>query len=250
MIKRKQRIFVVLATLALLVPLQACSRYPSTYSAEAIEGWVVDGETKKPLEGVIATANWQLEIGTVGGNVPAGQMMVMETVTDKNGRFYFSGWGPKRRPRGDFSLLASRPHLVHRDPQLLLFKRGYRYHRLQNKVVTDYNKGPLRKSDWNGKAIELKKFTGSAEEYARSFERFNNELGHIVADNPEHCYWKDIPRTVMSMQRQRELLEKKGINPHTLSTIDERLFTNDEYFSKKGTPPCGSPKEFFQKFKR
>src|SRR6266849_1854255 len=85
------RIFALIC----LLPLQACA---TTYSAEPIEAWVVDADSGQPIEGVVVTANWELEIGTLGGNIPVGQIMVMETVTDQKGRFYFPAWGPKAVP--------------------------------------------------------------------------------------------------------------------------------------------------------
>ena len=74
--------FIVLG--GVIFSLQACS---NTYSAKAIEAWVVDAETKKPLEGVIVVAHWELNYGLEGGG--AYQLQVMEDVTDKKGRFYF-----------------------------------------------------------------------------------------------------------------------------------------------------------------
>ena len=66
---------------------------PMRYTAEPIEGWVVDKENGQPLEGVIVVAHWQLEGGFEGG-YPMGQMRVLETLTDAQGRYYFAGWGP------------------------------------------------------------------------------------------------------------------------------------------------------------
>jgi hypothetical protein len=81
----------LVVTLALwALALSACERY----SADPIEAWVVDASSGAPLEGVIVTANWQ-RTGGFEGSYPKGQMMVMETTTDKKGRFQFSGWGPK-----------------------------------------------------------------------------------------------------------------------------------------------------------
>ena len=237
------RVFSLLVLL-LLLSLNACSRYPSTYSAEAIEAWVIDGKTKKPIEGVVVTANWELEVGTLGGNIPAGQLMVMESMTDKSGRFYFPSWGPKRRPRGTFNLFASRPHLVYSDPQLLLFKRGYEYLRLRNKIISDYNTGGLRKSDWSGRTIELKPFAGTIKAYENQFEWFNRYLERVAADVPEECGWKKIPNTIRAMNRERMHLIAQGVDPNTLSSIDQRLLLNDEYFAKKGG--CGSPRALLE----
>lgn len=82
-----------------LVGLPACaSPYPSHYSAEAIEAKVIDADTKKPIEGVIVTASWQL-LGGMEGSLPIGQMQVMETQTGSDGVFRFPAWGPLKRPK-------------------------------------------------------------------------------------------------------------------------------------------------------
>src|SRR6266540_7096039 len=112
--KRSWRYGFIGLLLVWLMSLHACS----TYSAKPIEAWVVDEETKQPLEGVIVVANWELRYGLEGG---AYQLTIMETVTDKNGRFYFPGWGPKAIPKE----LPSGARLKEDDPGLLFYKHGY-----------------------------------------------------------------------------------------------------------------------------
>ncbi|MHB8535099.1 MAG: peptidase associated/transthyretin-like domain-containing protein [Sulfuricaulis sp.] len=164
-----ERLLKILFVLGALVSLPACAG-PLTYSAEPIEAWVVDAKTKQPLEGVVVTANWQLEEGTLGGSVPAGQLMVLESVTDKNGRFFFPAWGPKRVPKG---------HLVNDDPQLLLFMSGYEYQRLNNPYSSnrELRLRPVRRSVWSGRTIELKKFVGTPKQRLEMLERSIPSLG-------------------------------------------------------------------------
>src|SRR3990172_3705709 len=91
--------FLPALLLIFCLPLTACALVSLKYSAEPIEARVVDAETKQPLEGVIVTANWELVEGTLaGGPRVLGQMMVMEAVTDANGRFSFPALGPKINP--------------------------------------------------------------------------------------------------------------------------------------------------------
>ena len=141
-------------------PLQGCAR---DYSATAIEAWIVDAETKLPLEGVIIVADWRLEFGLEGGQ--SAELKIMETVTDKNGRFYFPAWGPIEIPKD----LPSEARLKNRDPQILMFLNSY-----EPKIT--YNERPIksmgmhgksvRSWDGNGKTIELKKFKGEMKDYA------------------------------------------------------------------------------------
>jgi len=228
--------------LAMLLPVSACAGYHSlTYTAESIEAKVIDAETKQPLEGVVVVAHWELERGTMGGNVPAGQLMVMEAVTDREGKFSFPGWGPKT-VRDSF--------LVDKDPRLLFFKSGYRYLALRN----EYNSSRelrthlIRRSEWRGKSIEMKPFKGMGEKYVEYFKDFNRELDLIISRKPEDCEWKKIPRTITAMLRERKVLEDSGIR--YAFSIDQQLLISDEYFTKKGGIECGSPKEFIKGLER
>lgn len=226
-----------LLVIGTMLPLVACATgYPSHYSAEAISAKVIDAETKQPIEGVIVTANWQL-LGGIEGLSPIGQMQVLETQTGPNGVFRFPAWGPLERSKG---------HLLNADPQLLLFKPGYEYRRLDNMLEAAWAKlrEPLRRSDWSGRIIVLKPFRGAIADYEDKFESFNRELERIAADNPKECGWKKIPNTIRAMNRERSRLISEGANPNTLSSIDKRLLMSDEYFTKKGG--CGSPKAFFE----
>ncbi len=191
--RSKRTVWMLL--LALSVP-PACTSSP-VYYAEAIEARVVDAETKQPIVGVVVTANWELEKGTLGGNVPVSQLVVMEAVSGQDGKFILPAWGSK---------LALLGHLVNKDPQLLLFKSGYEYRRLLNEFTVPYNQGPHRRSDWNGKTIELKPFRGKTEEYARDFQELNYDLRHVITGRPEECNWKKLPRTVRAMAKEKERL--------------------------------------------
>lgn len=153
--KRLLRIFMLGYALA---GLPACAT-PSVYSAESIRAWVVDAETKQPLEGVVVVAHWQLFYSTVGGRVPGGQLMVLESITDRDGKYTFPAWGPKKVPqykpqKGDIWIahipfFVPDSYLDNRDPQLLLFKSGYEYQRLANEVSSKTNMASVRRSQWN-----------------------------------------------------------------------------------------------------
>jgi hypothetical protein len=204
--------------------------FSKSYSAEPIEAWVIDAETKQPLEGVIVTANWQLEEGTFGGNVPVGQLMVMEAVTDKDGKFTFPAWGPIKPTKG---------HLVIRDPQLLLFKSGYKHVGLENEFTQNYNKGSVRHSEWNGKKIEMERFKGTLEEYGKHLGFMETSLETIIN---EDCNWKRIPRMMLAVSQQSGIFRDKGL--YALPSVD----SIDIKFRNR-VARCGSPKEFFRNYK-
>ena len=188
-----------LLVISSLLPLAACAN-TLTYSAEPITAQVIDADTQQPIKGVVVTANWQLEEGTFGGNVPAGQLMVMESVTDNEGKFSFPAWGPKRAPKG---------HLVADDPQLLLFKSGYEYRRLNNPYSSDreLRLRPVRRSVWNGRVIMLKPFGGSPDAYAKHL----SFMPLSWAYNGDDCEWKKIPQLVAAVNKQAIAFQRQGI---------------------------------------
>lgn len=204
---------------------------PPVYSAAAIEAWVVDADTGQPLEGVIVTANWELDRLIFRG-YPVGQMMVMETVTDAKGRFYFPAWGPRPRPLDGL--------LDYQDPQLLLFKSGYEFARVTNTANAPLNTSPLREPHWNGKIIKLKKFTGSLPEYSKKVA-FLDELLEFAFRHHD-CSWKHVPQMLTAIHQERLRLDEKGI-PSNLQSIEDREGRNTPDLTK-----CGSVKQFLRSY--
>lgn len=203
-----ERVLGTLLLLATTVSLPACAM-PLQYVIEPMEARIVDAETKQPIEGVVVVAHWELEHGTVGGNVPSGQLKVMESVTNKDGRFAFSGFGPET---------VWDSFLVNKDPELIIFKSGYEYRRLLNRYISDRELRTRRerRSDWNGKIVELKLFKGMMEEYARRLTSLEISLG--FAYRGDNCEWKSAPRMVASLFKEEVILSQKRIS-NSLSKI-------------------------------
>lgn len=225
----------VLAALMATSQMACTNSFPDTYSAEAIEARVIDAETQKPLDGVVIVAHWQLKGGMEGGNV-VGQLMILETVTDSNGRFAFPAWGPLKRTKGHFDTA---------DPQMLLFKPGYDPRVLDNErpeFWTKHAHESLRRSVHNGKTIEMKRFGGSLTSkeamrvYADRLSFFTGRMRFITDD----CQWKKVPKMVLALQDQREQFKKVGIIDGFYS-VD--YLPNDE-------KECGSVKEFFKRYQQ
>lgn len=207
----KQPLISVLVSLCSMLVLPACAS-PLKYSADPIEAWIIDAETKQPLENVIVVAHWELE--TTSRIVPhqtnsAGSLMVLETVTDKNGRFYFPAWGPKWH--------LGTGNLTDSDPELILFKSGYKYLRVSNSrhlrpaKYSDVGKpsgteskptGSKRISFWNGERIGLKPFRGTQKEYAEHLSSLDIDL-RFAYDN-ESCEMKQVPRMVVALHREEK----------------------------------------------
>jgi len=191
-------IFILLGAVASLV---ACAT-PLTYSAKEIHGQVVDAETGQPIEGVVVVAQWILfQVGS--GHGP--RLQIIETVTDKDGKYAFSAWGPK--PHAPFT------ELVDRDPEILIFKSGYEPRGLVNITARD---DAVRISDWDGKAVKLKKPQGDLESYAKKI------LYIISTSLPESGKeWKSFPRMVLALDAENRRLKSLGLKPGYRATSFE-----------------------------
>lgn len=202
-----------LLLIASFLSFQACS---NTYSAKPIEAWVVDAETKQPLEGVIVAAQWQLRYGWEGGG--AYPLTVMEAVTDKNGRFYFPAWGPKSIPEH----LPSEARLKDWDPAMVLYKKDYTYLMLTNDrpIRSMSGHGSLtRTSEWDGKTISLAKFRGPLEAYELNVILFTSFVDSIVRDTRD-CIWALAPRLIGALAEEEQRFIGKGLRRFADSNID------------------------------
>lgn len=156
----------------LLVPLSAGAGLfgsePWRYSAEPIEGRVLDRETGQPIEGAVVIAQWVLAKPLEGHETD--HWITIEAATDAEGRYRIPGWGPKWRPWFRW--------LTYYDPQLVIFKPGYWPLTLLNEDprTTPFNDAinprgsKVRKSYWNGQDILLLPFRIGAEISRRQLE--------------------------------------------------------------------------------
>lgn len=205
------------------LPLSGCA---TTYHAEAIEGWVVDAETGKPLEGVIIVAHWELKGGLEGG-VPIAQLQIFETVTDSNGRYFFPAWGPK--------VIPPTGELQGDSPGLLLFKSGYRSQRFVNFYWQTYGTSTFF---YNKKTLKLERFKGTLAEYAESLSSLSSTLWVTGFDvgyySGDYCGWKSFPRMLRALnQLEAEFRAARVVQ----GTVVTSLKSNDKILKEKG---CGS----------
>ena len=172
------------------------------YSSEPIEAWVVDEQTKKPLEGVIVVAQWQLVRDTYHNRVPVGTMMILETVTDAKGKFSFPAWGPLEN--------TTDGHLDHEDPLIYFFKPGYFLSGRSNDYAIPYSdKLSRRKWEWNGQTIALGLFPGTMEEYALHISSVSVNLLFPV-EYEDRCHFRKTPLLAEAFDRENSSLEARG----------------------------------------
>jgi hypothetical protein len=220
--------FLALGAALLWLPLAACNSMGSfafIYSADAIEGWVADAETGKPLEEVIVVAHWRLKGGFEGGT-PIRELQIFESVTDHSGRYYFPSWGPK---------FAFSGYLGDESPGILLFKQGYKFQRLMNDPYMDEN---TSRSQWNKKTVKVEPFTGTLEQYSQHLFGLNSDLwtaGFSVGyHSGDFCGWKSFPKMLRSMDELREKLEPLHLSGRSVAS---QLRSNDTQLRAAG---CGT----------
>jgi hypothetical protein len=183
------------------------SALPDAYSAAGIRGWVVDAETKQPLEGVHVVAQWILRTGLLSSR-HVERLKVLETVTDARGEYHFPEWGPEPRP--PLSALD-----WGYDPILRFFKPGYRPDGAANYSPPPDNDTELarRVSRWDGKTITLEPFRGTPERWAISLSDLQVGLswGQGTGDpaGRPNDNWKHMPRMVLAIVEQRRLLPEQ-----------------------------------------
>lgn len=227
----KQTTSTFLWTVLAMLPLSACA---TEYSAEPFSATVVDAESKLPLEGVVAVVSWKLEGGLEGGS-SRGPLMLLEAFTDEHGRFNIPSWGPKRAPGVLFH-----PHLHSDQPEIYLFKSGYRFRGVSN-VATGFEASPLIKNYWDGKTLELERFEGAPSAYAEHLSSLDDHLWRLTISSRAPCAWKDMPLMLGASMRQTTAFRDAGIKP---STFYAQLLANEDNLRD-----CGSVREFTEALK-
>ena len=235
-----RNLYALLSSALLALTLSACAT-PGLYSAQSIEARVVDAETEQPIKDVIVVAHWQLMGGLEGGN-PVGQLMVMEALSDEQGRFYFPAWEKWHWGQG---------WLGDEDPELIIFKSDFRYISVTNSEYTrplkyrDARKpsgSSKRISFWNGETIRMERFKGNAQEYAQHVYTLGRAL--YWARRGEQCEWQQIPQMLVAIHRLSEQFDSQNIKIRgwrggarvpKITDIDDQ-------------GKCGSAEEFFRAY--
>lgn len=205
-----------LLLLIALLQLTNSHAHPVEYYAKPISGKVVDYATKRPLEGVIVVAHWELfetGVGHAPGHV--GEMLkVIEVTTDQDGRYHIPGWGPLRRP--------SNKHLYNHDPELVFFRSGFYLEARRSVLRSNPSTENVRTSIWDGETIELLPFSGQPQEYtfwdgqvtvkvpiSGTREEYAARLGFFGSALDKN--WKLLPRMTRALQRELQELKRAGL---------------------------------------
>jgi hypothetical protein len=192
-------LFVALVTVACLFSTAADAQL--TFTADAINGKVVDDETGEPLAGVIVVAIWAVNESLVGrGN---DLLNVLETVTDKNGDYSFPAWGPKLIPFFTLSPLAI--FGSGDDPSVEYYKNDY-WPAHESNGMSDPERiasrnPPLGSFKANGKTIRLRKWDRKNE------REYYFQLSGMVIDLKGG--WRRYPRMTLAMDKIFQMLVQR-----------------------------------------
>ena len=113
---------LLIATGSLVMPLPSHAG-ASRISAQAVEGWVVDG-AGKPLPDVVVMAHWTLEGSMIGPTTR--ELTILETTTDASGHYFIPAWGPK-----DVSFPL---YMLSEGPVIHFFRSGYQFATKRNRT--------------------------------------------------------------------------------------------------------------------
>jgi hypothetical protein len=112
-------------------------------------------------------------------------------------------------------------------------------------VTEKVNTSSMRRSEWNGKTIKLKKFTGSVEKYAEHLGRFEDRLD-FAFDSDGNCEWKQIPHMIVAMHLENKRFRAQGLrnSSNYPSSLDDR----DEERSPAAKAKCGPVQEYLRSY--
>lgn len=143
------------------------------YRTDRINGTLIDGETKKPVQGAVINASWIMHPTKSGPITHGHRLFIQQVVSDSKGRFTITGWtGTKIPPKG-WSLSPGK------DPMISVFHENYSHLSLPNaelrkskkNVIGKKGKTKTLRSVWNKKTILLRpmiikpKKMNSSQEY-------------------------------------------------------------------------------------
>lgn len=179
------------------ISLQACA-LADIYNMQGMDGMVVDKATKQPIEGVMVVEAWGFGGGFEGHTI--GYLPLREAVTDSNGRYAFTARGTEKVSKG---------FLTEQSPWLIYFKPNYIFISKNNRFLPERRFEYRRRSDWDGKSIELERFEGSPQAWAKELERFSSVLGDLSSNG--QCALVAVPHTLWILYQEHNRMLKQGV---------------------------------------
>lgn len=198
MTKPLEAVQLILCIPLLAFSISACA---NSYRGAAIEGRVVDAETKQPVKDVVVVIEWQLYGRPMHPDI-IGRLLLQETVTDAAGRYRFPAWGPLKPKEGVMD---------RNSPALNFYKRGYKFITRRNySYEPPYIElpDPLI-SEWDGKTIELWPYRDKLDQKSELHEL--GECCYLYSLDEEKCAWQQMPRLTAELMKRAREYRKQGL---------------------------------------
>lgn len=186
---------------------------PPYYTSEPFDVRVVDAGTGQPIEGAFVFAWWPLYKWSFDAPRTGSLLKVLETVTDRDGRFHIEGF---TRPNLTFERLRAE------DPGLIVYKPGYFFGVFFSAYTLDEleHLGATRKSKLAGKTVGLKRFDGDNERMRNQLLSVFTDLGPIATS----CLWTMVPRIILAVDAEAKRIRREEPSVRfTAVTIEGRL---------------------------
>jgi len=195
--------------------LNACGG-PSSYTSEPFDAQVVDANTGQPIAGALVFAHWHLrKAQTLDTPGFVGELEVMETVTDNEGRFHIAG----------FTKANPGHHLLwDEDPEIIIYKPGYALDSFDSSYPVDQhlNLPAKRKSRLAGQTLKLKPWSGDDRLKATYLGGIDSRLNEVVRS----CMWTRAPRFIAALAEEGKRLDERNPSLIFSSTRLEELPKN------------------------
>ncbi len=224
---------IVLYTFAILI---LYGTYPWFYVIDDIEGWIVD-EKGKPVEGVLVTSRWNLFDSipfmsvTTMAHMQSGILEAKETVTDKNGRYYFHGF---------WKLSPLLQGIDAEAPDIRAFKKSLFFSPTQKRRFKNYREdrfdfGIFRSSVWDRSTAKIVKIETDSQR-RRAGEGISAFVETVLRYSD--CMWTKIPKAI-AFDSNRE--RRRGVQIYGDNVSISRY--------KKNMSQCGVDEELFKGLK-
>jgi len=190
---------------------------------------VVEEQDGTPIPGLVALFLGTAHEGTFTGHGGRqATLFAVEAVSDAAGELRF--------PKQSFSSQPFFLNTIYENPSMLLLKPGYAPLILHNQLRIIPTLAEASVWEYEGKTVKMKKAT--ADELRQQAYLITLQTDMVVGFEGG-CGWKRAPRTLVVADR---MFPDPG-KTNTLRT----LFMNDALFVQRG---CGSPKAFFEPYRR
>jgi hypothetical protein len=202
----------------MLMSFTGCSLFEREVQFAGFSGYVIDNETKLPIEGAVVFVHWQSEL--VGFEIAGGPSVYLdETVTEKDGYFRFEDSPPLN--------VKSSMRLRSHAPTMGIVKAGYKFYLSSFRhnepgwfgpnVYTSLKNEPLR--------VELSQTSYEQSiSYSGMTSIFLRELEMIF--RPHRCVPGRLQGTIAQLDTIRSRVRKDALGMSSLYGTVEMIINN------------------------